>query len=75
MLFTLLPRQCSGLLDFAYNYLLSYAYINFGVALAIMKRIPAEQSKGRVILIGAGLDGLAAARKLMLFEFEVIVLE
>ncbi|KAH0657032.1 hypothetical protein KY285_031914 [Solanum tuberosum] len=39
-----IPKRCSGLLDSAYKFLLSYAYINFGVALAIKNRIPAEPS-------------------------------
>ncbi|KAG5607938.1 hypothetical protein H5410_029430 [Solanum commersonii] len=68
-------ERCSGLLDFAYNYLLSYGYANFGVALAIKDKIPTRPSKGRVMVIGAGLVGLAVARQLMLFGFEVIVLE
>ncbi|WMV48809.1 hypothetical protein MTR67_042194 [Solanum verrucosum] len=37
--------------------------------------ISAEPSKGRVIVIGARLTGLAAARKLMSFGFEVTVFE
>ncbi|KAG5581438.1 hypothetical protein H5410_052065 [Solanum commersonii] len=37
--------------------------------------ISAEPSKGRVIVIGARLAGLAAARKLMSFGFEVTVFE
>ncbi|KAH0723857.1 hypothetical protein KY290_005229 [Solanum tuberosum] len=38
-------------------------------------KIPAEPSKGIVIFIGARLAGLAAARKLMSFAFEVMLLE
>ncbi|KAH0721921.1 hypothetical protein KY289_004965 [Solanum tuberosum] len=37
--------------------------------------ISAEPSKGRVIVIGAHFAGLAAARKLMSFGFEVTVFE
>ncbi|KAH0755204.1 hypothetical protein KY290_025474 [Solanum tuberosum] len=70
-----IPERCSGLLDSAYNYLLSYVYINFGVALAIKNGILNEPSKGREIVIGPGLAGLATARQLMLFGFEVTVLE
>ncbi|XP_069154734.1 protein FLOWERINGUS D-like [Solanum lycopersicum] len=75
MFVDVIPEQYSGLLDSAYNYLLSYGYVNFGVTLAIKDKIPTRPSKGRVIVIGAGLAGLAAARQLMLFGFEVIVLE
>jgi len=45
------------------------------VALTINDKIPVEPSKGRVIFIGACLAGLAAARKLMSFAFEVMLLE
>ncbi|KAJ8542295.1 hypothetical protein K7X08_017161 [Anisodus acutangulus] len=75
MFVDVIPERFSGLLDSAYNYLLYYGYINFGVASPIKDRIPAEPSKGRVIIIGAGLAGLAAARQLMLFGFKVTVLE
>ncbi|WMV31036.1 hypothetical protein MTR67_024421 [Solanum verrucosum] len=75
MLGDVIPERCSGLLDSAYNYLLSYVYINFGVALAIKNRISNEPSKGREIVIGPGLAGLATTRQLMLFGFEVTVLE
>ncbi|KAH0722574.1 hypothetical protein KY290_005226 [Solanum tuberosum] len=37
--------------------------------------IPAEPSNGRVIVIGARLVGVAAARKLTSFGFEVTLLE
>ncbi|KAL3369606.1 hypothetical protein AABB24_010115, partial [Solanum stoloniferum] len=40
MFVDIIPERCSGLLDSAYNYLLSYGYINFGVALAIKDKIP-----------------------------------
>ncbi|KAG5607937.1 hypothetical protein H5410_029429, partial [Solanum commersonii] len=71
MFVDIIPERCSGLLDSAYNYLLSYGYVNFGVALAIEDKIPTRPNKGRVIVIGAGLAGLAAARQLMLFGFEL----
>ncbi|KAK6784130.1 hypothetical protein RDI58_017584 [Solanum bulbocastanum] len=46
-----IPKRCSGLLDYAYKFLLSYAYINFGVVLANKNRIPVEPSKDIVIFI------------------------
>ncbi|KAL6123917.1 hypothetical protein ACLB2K_076433 [Fragaria x ananassa] len=70
-----IPKHCHGLLDSTYNYLVSHGYINFGIAPAIKEKIPAEASKPSVIIIGAGLAGLAAARQMMRFGFKVTVLE
>ncbi|KAL5569394.1 hypothetical protein UlMin_025969 [Ulmus minor] len=75
MFFDTIPKHCHTLLDSAYNYLVSRGYINFGVAPAIKEKIPADPSKLNVIVIGAGLAGLAAARQLMRFGFKVTVLE
>ncbi|WJX11042.1 hypothetical protein P8452_01698 [Trifolium repens] len=70
-----IPQHYHSLLDSAYNYLVSHGYINFGVASAIKDKFPTEPSKAGVIIIGAGLAGLAAARQLMRFGFKVTVLE
>ncbi|XP_010267207.1 PREDICTED: protein FLOWERING LOCUS D [Nelumbo nucifera] len=70
-----IPSHCSTLLNSAYNFLVSHGYINFGVAPAIKDKIPAESTKANVIVIGAGLAGLAAAKQLMAFGFKVVVLE
>ncbi|XP_068316028.1 protein FLOWERINGUS D isoform X1 [Pyrus communis] len=70
-----IPKHYHSLLDSTYKYLVSHGYINFGVAPAIKEKIPAEPSKPHVIVIGAGLAGLAAARQMMRFGFKVTVLE
>jgi lysine-specific histone demethylase 1 len=69
------PIHCHGLLDSAYDYLVSHGYINFGVSQSIKERFPNEYTKSNVIVVGAGLAGLSAARQLMRLGFKVTVLE
>lgn len=65
----------SHLVASAYRFLLNHGYINFGVAPAIKGRLPAERKKAKVVIVGAGLAGLGAARHLMASGHEVVVLE
>ncbi|KAL8264778.1 hypothetical protein R6Q59_022908 [Mikania micrantha] len=66
------------LVDSAYSFLLEHGYINFGLAAAVKaaKLNPPEgSSRGDVIVIGAGLSGLVAARQLIFLGFKVVILE
>lgn len=67
--------QHKVLVDAAYKFLSAYGYINFGVAPSIKALIPEEGTKSTVIIIGAGLAGLAAARQLLAFGHKVAVVE
>ncbi|KAK6136166.1 hypothetical protein DH2020_030100 [Rehmannia glutinosa] len=75
MFVDIVPKHCGALLDTAYGYLVAHGYINFGVAPGIKERILVELRQPNVIVVGAGLAGLAAARQLMTFGFKVTILE
>ncbi|KAK4768050.1 hypothetical protein SAY87_003191 [Trapa incisa] len=63
------------LISAAYDFLVYNGYINFGVLPSFMTWNPQETFEGSVVIIGAGLAGLAAARQLLSFGLKVVVLE
>ncbi|KAL6912108.1 hypothetical protein ACP4OV_000913 [Aristida adscensionis] len=62
----------------AHSFLSDHAYINFGLAPAVLNlppRPPPSFPAPSVLIVGAGLAGLAAARHLILLGFKVAIIE
>ncbi|RWR89924.1 lysine-specific histone demethylase 1 1 [Cinnamomum micranthum f. kanehirae] len=68
-----------SLVSSAYTFLLEHGFINFGLAPAIkdavLKPPPDGMERANVIIVGAGLAGLAAARHLISLGFKVAIVE
>ncbi|KAL6560202.1 Lysine-specific histone demethylase 1 2 [Orobanche hederae] len=68
-------NEYAHVINAAYDFLIVNGYINFGVSPSFESEIFEDTREVSVIIVGAGLAGLSAAKQLRSFGFKVTVLE
>ncbi|ERN14660.1 lysine-specific histone demethylase 1 homolog 1 [Amborella trichopoda] len=68
-------KEHSALVDSAYTFLLRHGFVNFGLSPSKPEPMHQPRARGHVLVIGAGLSGLAASKQLITLGFRVLILE